>query len=278
MSRNIVHPDLLVGSTPVRTRAGYTGRMWSPVKTTLTPQAREILRQSLIPVALEAFDGTSADYWQQWMSDNSLDAMHGLVVVFDSDGLSAAWVASNRWELDGKECFYANSAGVNPRHQGAGLSSTIWRALPTPEIRRTAPRRMYAVTRTGNPLVYGAWSSAAGGPQHAYPAPDRQPPAQIRRIAAAAAQRLGQLDRFNRESLVIRDAYDFTEAGLWSQPPSSDQSDTERWFASALGPRDAFIVVVVFDPLLIILGEAIRTVRLRLGLGPGGWSRSSGAK
>ncbi|WP_149361056.1 GNAT family N-acetyltransferase [Lolliginicoccus suaedae] len=270
-----IHPALLAGAQPVRTKPGFTGLMWSPVGAALGHDGREVLRELLVPAALEIFDGTSEKVWQQWLSDDSVDSMQGLVVVLDPEGAPAAWVASNRWELDGRTCFYANSAGVHPRHQGAGLSSTIWRALLAPEIRRAAPRRLYAVTRTGNPLVHGAWSSAAGGPSHAYPSPGRRPTQQVRRIAAAAAHKLGQLDRFDSNTLIVRDAYDFTEAGLWTQRPSSDQTETERWFATTLGPRDAFIVVVTFDPVTIILGEAIRTLRLRLGLGTGGTSRSS---
>lgn len=277
MSALTISPDLSAGATSVRTRSGFTGLMWNPVKTALSPGARDVLRRDLIPVAMQAFDGTEADYWNLWLSDESLDAMQGLVVVFDDDGVPAAWVASNIWTLDGKRCFYANSAGVHPRHQGAGLSSTIWRALLAPELRRAAPRRLYAVTRTGNPLVYGAWSTAAGGPENVFPKPGARAPDRIRRIAAAAAQQLGQLDRFDAERLIIRNAYDFTEAGLWSQRPGSDQTDTERWFGESLGPLDAFVVVLSFDFIRIALAEAVRAIRRRLGLGTGGWAGSSRA-
>ncbi len=58
-----------------------------------------------------------------------------------------------------------------PDHQGTGISSTIWRALLRSAIVRPAPHRLYAVMRTGNPLVYGAWSTATGRTDATWPAP-----------------------------------------------------------------------------------------------------------
>lgn len=273
-----VRRELRAGAENVRVRTGFTALRWRSVKTTLSPEARQILRHDLVPVALETFDGTKAEYWEQWLSDDSLDDMFGLVVVFDEKGRPAAWVAANKWTLAGNECLYANSAGVHPDHQGAGLSSSIWRALFTPEIVRSTPRRLHAVIRTANPLVYGAWSTAAGGAKRTSPVRGELTPAPVLDIAAATARKLGQFDRFDPNTMIIREAYDFTESGLWRSRPKSDQTDTDRWFAESLGPRDAIVLVVAFDPLPLLATEVVRTVVSKLGIGSLVPTRSSRAQ
>lgn len=77
--------------------------------------------------------------------------------------------------------------------------------------------------------------------------------------------------------MVITDAYDDTEAGLWTQRPTSDRKDIDDWFATLLGPRDAIVLVVAFHPIRILFGEAHRQVRRALGLRGKPSSRSSRA-
>ncbi|MGW6377823.1 GNAT family N-acetyltransferase [Rhodococcus sp. NPDC055112] len=242
----------------------------------LSPAGRELLRRDFVPVAVETFTGTTLEFWNDWLSDAKLDDLQGLVVVLDSNGTPAAWVASNQRRFGGRECFYANSAGVHPDHQGSGLSSAIWRELLRSAIVASAPRRLYAVMRTANPLVYGAWSAAAGGPGKAFPSPASSAiPDRVLRIAADAARDLGQLDRFDPATLIITDAYEHTENGLWTERPTSDQDAVDDWMRATLGPKDAIVLVVAFDPIPMLLSEMVRTVRIRLGIGTGGSSRSS---
>ncbi|MBQ0928698.1 hypothetical protein [Saccharopolyspora endophytica] len=257
-------PELLSGAKKVSAPTGLTGLLWTDVKSQLPTPAREHLRATFPSVAVLAFTATTEQYWENWLSDEKLDELSGLVIVFDSAGLPVAWVASNDREFGGRRCFYANSAGVHPDHQGAGLSSTIWRALLRSAIVKAAPRSLHAVMRTGNPLVYGAWSSATGRPDATWPAPGRTIPDHVQRIAVDAATDLGQADRLDRRTLVITDAYD--EAGLWTQRPTSDRTGIDEWFASILGPRDAIVLVVRFNPARIALDEARRKIRRTLGL------------
>ncbi len=186
-------------------------------------------------------------------------------------------MASNDRRFGGHRCFYANSAGVHPDHRGTGISSTIWRALLRSAIVRFAPRRLYAVMRTGNPLVYGAWSTATGRTDATWPAPGAAVPEHVRRIAMDAAADLGQADRFDPHTMVIADAYDETEAGLWTQRPISDRKDIDDWFTKILGPRDAIVLVVAFHPIRILFGEVHRQLRRALGLRDDPSSRSSRA-
>lgn len=130
--------------------------------------------------------------------------------------------------------------------------------------------------RTGNPLVYGAWSTATGRTDSTWPAPGAAVPEHVRRIAMDAAADLGQADRLDPHTMVITDAYDETEAELWTQRPTSSRKDIDDWFAKTLGPRDAIVLVMAFHPIRILFGEAHRQVRRTLGL-RGKPSRSSRA-
>lgn len=253
-------PELLAGAKQVSVGPELTGLLWTGVRTQLSGPARQYLRGTFPAVAVRAFTATTEQYWQNWLSDDNLDRLSGLVVVLDSTGLPVAWVASNDRRFGGRRCFYANSAGVHPEYQGTGISSTIWRALLRVAIVKAAPRSLYAVMRTGNPLVYGAWSAATGRTDATWPAPDSAVPDHVQRIAADAADDLGQADRLDRRALVITDAYDDTEAGLWTQRPTSDRKDIDDWFATILGPRDAIVLVVAFHPVRIMLDEVRRKV------------------
>lgn len=270
-------PQLLAGAKEFTVRPGLTGLLWTEVDEQLPPAGREYLRSTFPAVAVEAFTGTTEDYWDTWLSDEKLDALSALVLVIDEEGLPVAWVASNDRRFGGRACFYANSAGVHPDYQGAGLSSTIWRALLRAAIVRSAPRSLYAVMRTGNPLVYGAWSSATGRDDTTWPTPGGAVPEHVRRIAVDAAESLGQADRLDPRTLVITDAYDDTEDGLWTERPKSDRPQVDEWFAEVLGPRDAVVLVVAFHPVRTMLAEAVRQVRRAVGLEGKRSSRSSRA-
>ncbi|MFC9834763.1 GNAT family N-acetyltransferase [Rhodococcus sp. NPDC127530] len=242
----------------------------------LSPGGREFLRRNFVPVAVETYTGTTPEFWNDWLSDAKLDDLHGLVVVLDSNGTPAAWVASNQRQFGGRDCLYANSAGVHPDYQGSGLSSAIWRELLRSAIVESAPRRLYAVMRTANPLVYGAWSAGAGGPGKAFPSPTSSViPHRVLRIATDTAGYLGQLDRLDPATLIIKNAYEHTKNGLWAERPTSHQDSVDDWMRATLGPKDAIVLVVTFDPIPMLLNEIVRTVRIRLGIGTVGSSRSS---
>lgn len=271
-----VPPELASGARRFSVRPGFTGLQWTRVADTLPPSAREILRKVFVPIAVDTFTGTTPEFWNGWLSDTNLDDLQGFILVLDATGTPAAWVAGSRRQFGGQECFYANSAGVHPNYQGSGLSSKIWRELLRTAIAAAAPRRLYAVMRTANPLVYGAWSAAAGRPENTFPSPTVTAiPHHVRRIATDAAKYLGQLDRLDPETLIIENAYEHTETGLWTDRPTSDRDSIDDWMRATLGPKDAIVLVVAFDPIPMMLNEIIRTVRIKLRLGAGRSSRRS---
>lgn len=259
--------DVIRGARRFTVRGDFVGLHWHRPAESLSAPARKMLRTDLLRVAVQTFSGTDEEFWQDWLSDSHLDELDGLVVAFDKNGRPTGWVASNLEDFGGHRCFYANSAGVHPDYQGTGIASTIWRELLRTSVITAAPHRLYAVMRTANPLVYSAWESAAGGPAKAFPSRlGRETPTTVLSIAADAAAHLGQHERFDPETLVIHDAYDTTESGLWTDSPTSHRDDLDLWMRSLLGPRDALVLVVAFDPLPLIAREVVRTLRSSLPL------------
>jgi len=222
--------------------------MWDPVSK-MPPEARHEWRERAIPVAVEAFDGTSADYWRGHWSDAELERLSVLNVAVDDLGRVHGWVSGVRASWGGQRVLYAASAGVSPTVQGSGLSAALWRRVVLRETVRAFPRPLFVVLRTSHPVVYDARTAAAGGPAAVYPRPGTPAPPQIVRLAQGAAEYLGQARDLNPSTLRINDAYGAVPGGLWRERPRSRDDRSNAWFDDALGATDAFVVVTRFTLL-----------------------------
>jgi hypothetical protein len=227
---------------------GRQGLLWDPVAR-MTSAARGWVRDRVVPVAIAAFDGTTADYWAQHWSDEQLDRLDVLHVAVDETGIPVGWVSGRRGDWGGRRVFYAASAGVAPDIQGGGVSAALWRRVVERELRRAPLRPLFVVLRTGNPLVYDAWVAAAADPRAVHPRPDIAVPARVQAIARDAAAYLGQAAELDPRRLHIADAYRSTPGGLWRHRPRSRDQGTTAWFDTTLKPTDAFLVVARFHPL-----------------------------
>lgn len=225
--------------------SGLHGLLWDPV-TAMPPQARRHWRERAVPVAVAAFDGTPADFWLTHWSDEELDRLSVLHVAVEVTGAPAGWVSGRREGWGGRRVFYAASAGVAPHIQGGGLSAALWRRVVLRELVRAFPRPLFVVLRTGNPLVYDAWTAAAGGPHAVHPRPGVPVPTDIQQMARDAAQYLGQAADLDLATLRIAEAYRAVPGGLWRHRPRSRHEQTNTWFDNTLQATDAFIVVAKF--------------------------------
>lgn len=242
--------------------------IWDDVAQQLSPRSRDYLRRTLVPLARRVFDRTSVRFWLDWLADASLDQLKRLILVYNDDGDLIAWAASSDFSVNGRRCFYGSSAGVHPDYQGQGITSATARRLFLPALFAAAPRTLYAVVRTGNPLVYSAWQAGSVGRTQIFPSPEAGPaPAAVRQIAAAAAHRLGQRNDLDLDTLIMRDAYGGEMEGLWASRPICDQDAVCRWFNAVLGPRDAVLMVVPFNPAAMFYKEIMREARRRTGRG-----------
>lgn len=93
-TENSTPARLSEGAKKVSVGNALTALVWIEVRTQLTGSTRQALREVFPSVAVQAFTATTEQYWQDWLSDDSLDALAGLVVV-DAAGLPVAWVANN---------------------------------------------------------------------------------------------------------------------------------------------------------------------------------------
>ncbi|MDP5184096.1 hypothetical protein QOZ88_15770 [Blastococcus sp. BMG 814] len=239
---------LYPGASARSMRPGRQGLLWDPVAQ-MPAAARERMRERIIPVATAAFDGTTGDFWAQHWSDEQLDRLDVLHVAVDETGAPVGWVSGRRAGWGGRRVLYAASAGVAPDIQGGGVSAALWRRVVEEELRRAPLRPLFVVLRTGNPLVYDAWVTAAGDPRAVHPCPDVTVPARVQAIAQDAAAYLGQAGELDPRRLLITDAYRSTPGGLWRHRPRSRDERTNTWFDSTLRPTDAFVVVARFHPL-----------------------------
>jgi len=246
------------GASDKQVDSGLHGLLWDPV-TAMPGDARRQWRERAISVAVTAFDGTTADFWLSQWSDAELDRLSVLHVAVDDLGSPAGWVSGRRESWGNRRVFYAASAGVAPHIQGGGLSAALWRRVVMREIRRAFPRPLFVIMRTGNPMVYDAWTGAAGGPEAVHPRPGIPVPPDVQAVAKDAAQYLGQVADIDLATLRINDAYRDVPGGLWSNRPSSRDERTNAWFDSTLQPTDAFVVVAKFS----LLGVARRSLAPR---------------
>tara|TARA_B100002049_G_scaffold234895_1_gene218188 strand:+ start:13286 stop:14179 length:894 start_codon:yes stop_codon:yes gene_type:complete len=268
-------PTRLVAEARCRMlRSRFPTLIWDNVPEQMTPAARVWLRNCLVPLAQRVFDRTSQRFWLEWLSDTSLNKLKRFVLVFDNAGQPIGWAAAGAFEVGGRRCFYGSSAGVDPVWQGAGITSAAARHLFLPALGAAAPRPLYAVVRTGNPLVYSAWQAGHVGRQPLYPNPDgRRIPQPIVDIATEAANRYAQGARLDPATLIMRDCYSREAAGLWSKRPACDNDAVGRWFNDNLNARDAVMLVAPFDPAATFARESMRAVQKRLGLTTGRSSR-----
>ncbi|ROO28140.1 hypothetical protein [Salinisphaera japonica] len=272
-------PNRLVRQARCRMiRSRFPALIWDNVPEQMSPATRVWLRSAFVPLAQRVFDRTSRRFWLTWLSDDSLNQLKRFILVFDQTGQPIAWAAAGAFEVDGRRCFYGSSAGVDPAWQGSGITSSAARHLFLPALGAAAPRTLYAVVRTGNPLVYSAWQAGQVGRQPIYPALDgREPPAAIAAIAREAADRLGHGDRLDPTTLIMRDCYNDEAAGLWSKRPPCDDDTVGRWFNDNLTAHDGVMMVVPFDPAATFAQESMRLVQKRLGLNTGRSSRRASA-
>lgn len=199
--------------------SGLHGLLWDPV-TAMPAEARRQWRERAIPVAVTAFDGTSADFWLSHWSDAELDRLSVLHVAVDDSGSPAGWVSGRRESWGDRRVSYAASAGVAPHIQGGGLSAALWRRVVMREVIRAFPRPLFVVLRTGNPLVYDAWTAAAGGPEAVHPRPGIPVPPDVQAMARDAAEYLGQAADIDLATLRIDDAYRAVPGGCGVTDPA----------------------------------------------------------
>lgn len=234
--------SLLAGIRPAprirRLTGDWSYATWNDTAT-LPEDAQGRLAARIAAIASETFGTDRTENWRGQLAQGYFREITRLCLIIDPGYEVVGLVIQRRQRLAGAHCLYLDSAAILPSAQRAGLVGRLLVAMVTPEYLRHFAAPFYLLARTGNPAVYRGLRNTCG-PADIWPSPDGSPPpAPVSTIAAAAARRLGQADRFDPRSFAIRGAYD----KLYRDSPQCGEADLDAMFGRSLCPDDAFLVV-----------------------------------
>ncbi|MFY7068264.1 GNAT family N-acetyltransferase [Nocardiopsis changdeensis] len=256
---------------------GYRIARWdSPAS--LSADRRERLHMILRGLAARAFGADHSAYWHARIEGGFFDRVTSLALILDHGGVPVGWGGYHRLRLDGRPALYLDATGVVPAHRRTGLTSALMTHFLTREIRTRPLRGMDVVMRTRHPAVYAGWLHGLG-PHRVFPNTRRALPARVRRVAAEAADWLGDGPGLDPDTLVVRDAYRVFEGDVYGVRPRSGHSDIDDLFARTVGPKDALMVVAHLDAAALARCALARAARSRVRRMPalGGRPRRGGA-
>jgi putative intracellular protease/amidase len=257
----------------VRIRPLPRGRAWhlfDGATLTARPDLARELSDALRPVAEDAFACAGPQFLDLVAGPERLASRTTVAVLRGADGDVGGMVSHVAGEWGGERCFYAASAFVRPAERGTGVVASGYGMLMRAELMRSPMRPMYAVVRTPNPVVYAAWRHGGrkmGGVVE--PSVDLQVSETTRRVALAAADANGFLDRVDPRTLVVRGAYEGGVVpggeGPYGVRPRSGDPKLDALFAQLLGPEDALLAVarISLHRAAALAGD--RAIRQRLG-------------
>lgn len=241
---------------------GYRVARWdSPAA--LPADRRHRLHMILRGLAARAFGADHSAYWHARIEGGFFDRVTSLALVLDRGGVPVGWGGYHRLRLAGRPALYLDATGVVPAHRRAGLTSALMTHFLTREIRTRPLRGMDVVMRTRHPAVYAGWLHNLG-PNRVFPNARRPLPARVRRVAAEAADWLGDGPGLDPDTLVVRDAYRVFEGDVYGVRPRSGHSDIDDLFARSVGPKDALMVVAHLDAAALARCALARAARSRV--------------
>ncbi|CAL9347002.1 hypothetical protein SUDANB121_00398 [Nocardiopsis dassonvillei] len=256
---------------------GYRIARWdSPAA--LSADRRDRLHAVLRGLAARAFGADHSAYWHARVESGFFDRVTSLALILDGGGVPVGWGGYHRLRLAGRPALYLDAAGVVPAHRRTGAVSSLMTHFLTREIRTRPLRGMDVVMRTRHPAVYAGWLHNLG-PNRVFPNTRRPLPARVRRVAAEAADWLGDGPGLEPDTLVVRDAYRVFEGDIYGVRPRSGHSGIDDLFARTVGPKDALMVVAHLDAAALARCALARAARSRVRRMPalGGRPRRGGA-
>jgi len=220
---------------------GWSYAQWASSTAQFSRSSKDAMIACLVEVSTRAFGADMTSYWAGRDADGFFDKVTRFCLLVDPQGMVAGWTGQHRKVFDGCACLFLDSSGVIPELQGGGLMSRLHARIIVREVLARTPRPVYLVTRTENPVVYCLLRDGCGS-SNIWPSPHAGPSHRASAIATAASHWLGQRDKFDPASMLVRGAYDNLDA-LYGDLPSSGEAVTDEFFQNSLRPEDAFIIV-----------------------------------
>ncbi|MBV8994307.1 MAG: hypothetical protein JO287_11570, partial [Pseudonocardiales bacterium] len=186
--------NVLAAVTP-SPRLRQLGRGWSYAQWTNTAQfsrsSKDALFTCLVEVSTRSFGADMTSYWADRDAGDFFGEITKFCLLADPRGIVAGWTGHHRKIFDGRACLYLDSSGIIPELQGGGLMSRLQARMIVRECLANAPRAVYIVTRTENPVVYRLLCDGCGA-ANIWPSPHTAPTRRASTVATAASDWLGQ--------------------------------------------------------------------------------------
>lgn len=174
-------------------------------------------------------------------------------------------VAFTSWRLgaaDRSRYVYFDATATVPGRQGQGLVPRLQARPILQAILRNPMRPVFHVIRTRSPVA-GRMTIRTCRAGAVHPDPDGRPvPPEIQRLAVEIAEKLGQAEALDVDTLRLEGAYAGV-GGLYAegQEPQTGDERLDGYINHHLGPDDGMLVfgqVTILDPLRLAITRLCR--------------------
>ncbi|RJQ81542.1 hypothetical protein D5S17_04915 [Pseudonocardiaceae bacterium YIM PH 21723] len=242
-------------------RGGFSAVTWTNAAQ-LTEAERDRLDEVMIRLQSRVYDGDATEVWRQRRADGFFDLVSKFHLIRTPAAEVIGWMSLVRRRLAGAHVIYLDSTGMLPEYQRSGRIYALHVRDLVGEMARNWHRMIYLSMRTRNPVVYKEYLRGSGGLGF-FPMPERPVPDRVRAVAAELAVALGQRERLDEATLVIKDAYQ-DELRSGRETPESGDPVIDGFFAGHLGPGDAYLIFLEAT-LPRMIGFLIRDVKTLYG-------------
>ncbi len=209
----------------------------------LSQAAQAAIYDVYVPLTSHAFGADMTLYWRTRKEEQYMERTEELVLVADKNNDLVGWTSYSLVKADKSTIIYNDSSGITPPHQKNKLMSRLFQKRVSDCIAEYADENipLLFATRTETPVMYAMQKKLT---DMLYPSPDYPTPDFIGDQALIMADWLGQKDKLDKKSLIIRNAYAMLDE-LYGELPSSGDEVLDQWIRHQVGPLDAFLLIGV---------------------------------
>lgn len=209
----------------------------------LSLAAQAAIYDAYVPLTTYAFGADMTLYWRARKEEQYMERAEELVLVVDKNDDLVGWTSYSLVKADKSTIVYNDSSGITPPHQKNKLMGRLFQKRVSDCIAEYADKNipLLFATRTETPVMYSMQKKLT---DTLYPSPDYPTPDFISDQALIMADWLGQKDKLDKKSLIIRNAYAMLDE-LYGELPSSGDDVLDHWIRHELGPLDAFLLIGV---------------------------------
>jgi len=212
---------------------------------TFPESVADALYGMFVPVTSYAFGADMTGYWDNRRRGGHLENTHELALMTDAAQRLIGWSSYSVINEPVCTIVYNDSSGVIPPYQGKGIMNAVFKSRVADCLKNNhrPDLPLYFSTRTESPVIYRMRQRLM---TRLYPHPDTTTPDRVVEHAQRLAAWLGQAEKFEPASLIVRNAYDMVD-DLYGELPASGDPALDQWIYAQLGRADAFLLMGVVD-------------------------------